>query len=604
MKNYKYFLFLTLSLLLSAPLFAQNPQEDLFTKDKPKAYKKEAAPAPAAVVITPNQEMPAKPITFEDLTLEQKLAQTIFIAVDVDTAAKYKTAIQKGLVGGVLIQWGNYSLEQTRDLIAKLQSWAEKSPSKIPLLVSIDYEGGTVYTPVTLGFPYLPTNMMLAAADNLEDTITLFYIVALELKSVGVHINFAPVIDVNINPANPIIGVRSFGSDTKLVGNMGLALITGMQKAGIMAVAKHFPGHGETYQDSHLALPHLSVGEEEFRRVHLPPFKLAVDNGVMGVMTAHIVYDFMDKDNAATFSPTILKGLLRDEMGFKGIVISDSLDMAGALKGSDIITAAVKSLNAGVDLLLTSKRDPIRTHKEIMAQINTTIPQARVEDAAKKIFELKQNLGLFDKDIKQADIKSSAAAFEYFAKKLTEEGITAVKTQAGVIPYTKPRRAKANDDGSFEVKKQKLCSVFFSPARFADQLPVINTPFMEKGWQVEYFNAHMRPKQADIDRAKRCMSDADLVILGSLQWADTPIDSQKKAIDELLESDKDIILLSLMSPYDIKFYPQAKNVIAMYGANKLSARTAADIILGNIPAKGKLPVNLNYETKQPQQPQI
>lgn len=598
MKNLRYLLTLTLCLALLCPALAQEAQDDFLIKDKPKAHKKDAVVSTENKPLTDKKEYATNPSLFESLTLEQKLAQTIFIAVDVDTAGKYKTAIEKGLVGGILIQWGNYSLEQTRDLIIKLQGWAAKSPAKIPLLVAIDYEGGTVYTPVTLGFPYLPTNMLLAAADNLEDTITLFYIVALELKSVGVHINFAPVIDVNINPANPIIGVRSFGSDTNLVGKMGLALITGMQKAGIMAVAKHFPGHGETYQDSHLALPHLSVGEEEFRRVHLPPFQIAVDNGVMGVMTAHIIYDFMDKDNAATFSSVILKGLLREEMGFKGIVISDSLDMAGAIKNSDIITAAVKSLNAGVDLLLTSKRDPIRTHKEIMAQINKTISQARVEDAAKKIFELKQNLGLFDKDIKQADIKSSATAFEYFAKKLTEEGITAVKTQPGVIPYTKPRRAKANADGSLEEKKQKLCSVFFSPARFADQLPVINTPFMEKGWQVEYFNAHMRPKQADIDRAKRCMRDADLVILGSLQWADKPIDSQKKAIDELLESDKDIILLSLMSPYDIQFYPQAKNVIAMYGANKLSAKTAADIILGNIPAKGKLPIKLNYEISQ------
>ena len=137
---------------------------------------------------------------YKKLSLEEKLAQTIVIATDVDNADKYKEAIQAGLVGGVLIQWGNYSLNQTKKLIDKLQGWAQKSPHKIPLLISIDYEGGTVYTPVTLGFPYLPTNMMLAAAQNEEDTATLFYIVASELKNVGVHINFAPVVDVNINP--------------------------------------------------------------------------------------------------------------------------------------------------------------------------------------------------------------------------------------------------------------------------------------------------------------------------------------------------------------------------------------------------------------------
>lgn len=584
MKQIKYFLTFLLTFCLLAPAaFAQSDG-----MQKPKAFKQEDT----------EETAPAEPLPYADLSLQQKLAQTIFIAADVDNANRYKTAIEKGLVGGVLIQWGNYSLEKTKELVDKLQSWAAQSPTKIPLLICIDYEGGTVYTPVTLGFPYLPTNMMLAAANNMGDTATLFYIVANELKNVGVDVNFAPVIDVNINPANPIIGVRSFGSDTALVGKMGLALITGMQNAGIMAVAKHFPGHGETYQDSHLALPHLRVDEEEFRRVHLPPFKLAVDNGVMGIMTAHIVYDFIDKEEPATFSKQIMHGLLREEMGFKGLVISDSLDMAGASKGSSIEEAAVKSLNAGVDILLTGKRDPTKLFAKLASKIPAEIPQERVEDAAKRVYELKAKLGLFDKNRLVQPLHSSEAAFDFFAKKITQEGVTVVKAEPDVIPYSRPRKAIKQEDGTFEEKQQKLCLVLFSPARFADQLPFIHTPFMEKGWKVEYFNAHMKPKQHDIDRAKKCMKDADLVILGSLQWADKPIKTQKKAIDELLKSEQDIILLSLMSPYDIQFYPQAKNVIAMYGANKLSIEAAADIILGNIPAQGKLPITLKNMTEE------
>jgi len=557
-------------ILFTAPLCA------LPAEQKPKAFRPEAA-----------EEMP-QPLPFEQLSTSQKLAQTIFVAVDVDKANDYRNAIQKGLVGGILIQWGNYSLEKTKSVIDKMQSWAAKSPSHLPLLVAIDYEGGTVYTPVTLGFPYLPTNMMIAAANNPEDTVTLFYTVANELKNAGVNINFAPVVDVNINPSNPIIGVRSFGSDTQVVSRMGVAVITGMQKAGIMAVAKHFPGHGETYQDSHLALPHLNVSEEEFRRVHLPPFKAAIDSGVMGIMTAHIVYDFMDKGSPATFSPIILKGLLRDELKFKGVVISDSLDMAGAKQDSkEMVAEAVKSYNAGVDILLTGKRDPARTHLEIMTQIEKTISKERIEDAAKRIYELKKRLGLFGLRQQNIDLQSYRQPFNVFAKKITDEGVTVVKAEKGVLPYTKTSNGK----------KQKLCSVFFSPARFADQLPPIHTPFLKRGWQVEYFNASMRPKRTDIMRAQKCMKDADLVIIGSLQWADKPIDSQKTAIDELLQSNKDIILLSLMSPYDIKFYPQAKNIIAMYGVNKLSAAAAANIITGDLKPQGKLPINLNYEEK-------
>lgn len=564
---------------------------------------------------------------YKKLSLEEKLAQTIVIATDVDNADKYKEAIQAGLVGGVLIQWGNYSLNQTKKLIDKLQGWAQKSPHKIPLLISIDYEGGTVYTPVTLGFPYLPTNMMLAAAQNEEDTATLFYIVASELKNVGVHINFAPVVDVNINPANPIIGVRSFGADTQVVGKMGGALINGLQKGGIMAVAKHFPGHGETVIDSHLDLPRLNMTKEEFYKVHLPPFKEAVNNKVMGIMTAHIVYDFLDPENPATFSKKILNDLLKKEMGFDGIVISDSLDMAGATKGSSLIEASAKALNSGVDMILTSKRNPKLTHKQLMDKVGKEISKKRIEDASKKVFDLKVRLGLLGGDDLRGEVLDSLKAFEFYAGRISEQAVTIVRGEEGVLPYTKNlnRTAKeaepaleqtqsANDainigfglqkDGAEisgqqpqvkqpeKEKKPKLCAVFFSPSRFADQLPVIGAPFLEKGWDVEYYNAHMRPKQVDINRSKECIEDADLVILGSLQWADKPIISQKKAIEELLQEKKDIILLSLMSPYDIKFYPQAKNVIAIYGVNKLSTRAAAEIILGNIEAKGKLPIRL------------
>lgn len=598
---------LLLALLFTLSAYAKNPGNNTPPTQKPKAIKvqsqseaiKENFPPKAA-----NPEIPNEPQTlFDTLTMQEKLAQTIVIATDIDNADKYKDAIQKGLVGGVLIQWGNYSLPQTKKLIDKLQSWAKKSPHKIPLLISIDYEGGTVYTPVTLGFPYLPTNMMLAASQNTEDTATLFYIVATELKNVGVHINFAPVVDVNINPANPIIGVRSFGSDTKVVGDMGSALIDGLQKGGIMAVAKHFPGHGETVIDSHLDLPRLNMTKEEFYTTHVPPFKQAIDNGVMGIMTAHIVYDFIDPQNPATFSPKILNDLLKDELGFKGLVISDSLDMAGATKGSSLIEAATKALNAGVDMILTSKRDPKLTHKQLMQKIGAEISEDRINEAAKKIFDLKVKLGLFDEDVYHGDVFDTIKAFDIYAGKIAEEAVTVVRSQPGVLPYTKNLTGEASPQlqltqeatKSVEIKKKdnpKLCSVFFSPSRFADQLPIINAPFLEKGWEVEHYNAHLRPKEIDIRRAKECMSNANLVILGSLQWADKPIPSQKRAIEQLLKEDKDIIFLSLMSPYDIKFYPQAKNVIAIYGVNKLSAHATAEIILGNKEAKGKLPIKL------------
>ena len=172
-------------------------------------------------------------VNIEDLTPQEQLGQTLVAFVDLDSAELVRPAIEQGKIGGVLIQWGNYSLRETRRLVDKLQSWAAKSPHKIPLLISIDYEGGTVYTPVTLGFDYLPTNMFLAASRDEEKTAALAYLAGQELRRAGVHINFSPVLDVNSNPRNPIIGVRSFGSDPKVVTSMGLALINGFRQPAL-----------------------------------------------------------------------------------------------------------------------------------------------------------------------------------------------------------------------------------------------------------------------------------------------------------------------------------------------------------------------------------
>ena len=171
-------------------------------------------------------------VSVEELSPEEQLGQTLVAFVDVDSAELIRPVIEQGKLGGVLIQWGNYSLRETSRLVEKLQSWAEKSPHKIPLLISIDYEGGTVYTPITLGFDYLPTNMMLAASQDEEKAAALAYLAGQELRRAGVHINFSPVLDVNSNPENPVIGVRSFGSDPKLVTKMGLAMINGFKAAG------------------------------------------------------------------------------------------------------------------------------------------------------------------------------------------------------------------------------------------------------------------------------------------------------------------------------------------------------------------------------------
>lgn len=517
---------------------------------------------------------------FEDLSPEEQLGQTLVVFVDVDSAELVRPAIEQGKIGGVLIQWGNYSLAETKKLVDKLQTWAANSPHKIPLFISIDYEGGTVYTPITLGFDYLPTNMMLSAARDEEGAATIAYLAGLELRRAGVHINFSPVLDVNSNPHNPIIGVRSFGSDPASVTRMGGALINGFKAADIVSVVKHFPGHGDTSDDSHYDVPVVRASYSQLQKIHLAPFEAAVKQGVPGVMTGHILYPALDNKNVATFSRPILQDLLRGTMGFKGLIVTDSLDMKSATSYCTIPGCAVRALESGADMILLGRYvKPVSVFSQVWREVQAKHLEPAVEDAARKVFDLKKQMGLLDNS--RAVPAPIEEAYHMALAKISAESVTLVRDRKKLLPF----KPAAN-------KKPTVCAVFFAPARFADQLMSFSKPFLQKGWTIRSYNAALTPRKKDSQRAAACAKGADLLIVTSLQWADKTNINQKNAINGLIGENPNTVFISTMSPYDIKNYPEADVVMATYGLNKYVLQTAADIILGNQSAHGVLPVDL------------
>lgn len=517
---------------------------------------------------------------FEDLTPQEKLGQTLVVFVDVDSAEQVRPAIEQGKIGGVLIQWGNYSLAETKKLVDKLQSWAAVSPHKIPLFISIDYEGGTVYTPITLGFDYLPTNMMLSASRDEEGAAAIAYLAGLELRRAGVHINFSPVLDVNSNPHNPIIGVRSFGSDPASVTRMGSALINGFKAADIVSVVKHFPGHGDTSADSHYDVPVVRASYSQLQKIHLAPFEAAVKQGVPGVMTGHILYPALDSKNVATFSRPILQDLLRGKMGFKGLIVTDSLDMKSATTYCTIAGCAVRALESGADMILLGRYvKPVSVFDQVWRDVQAKHLEPVVEEAAHKVFALKKQMGLLDNS--RAVPAPIEEAYHTALAKISAESVTLVRDRKKLLPF-KP----------VSNKKPTVCAVFFAPARFADQLMNFSKPFLQKGWTIRSYNAALTPRKKDSQRAAACAKGADLLIVTSLQWADKTNINQKNAINGLIEENPNTVFISTMSPYDIKNYPEADVVMATYGLNKYVLQTAADIILGNQSAQGVLPVAL------------
>ncbi len=519
-------------------------------------------------------------VTVEQLSPEEQLGQTLVAFVDVDSADLVRPAIEQGKLGGVLIQWGNYSFKETRKLIEKLQGWAQKSPHQIPLLIGIDYEGGTVYTPITLGFDYLPTNMMLAASQDEETAAALAYQAGQQLRRAGVHINFSPVLDVNSNPKNPVIGVRSFGADPQTVTKMGLALINGFRAAGILPVVKHFPGHGDTTIDSHYGVPVVHADKTQLALTHLAPFKAAVKAGVPGVMTGHVLYPVLDKRDVASFSKPILQDLLRTQMGFKGLIVTDSLDMKGATAFCTIAGCAARSLGAGADMVLLGRYiKPITLFGQINQEVEKRALRVPVKEAAKHILAVKKQLGLFEATPRPVP-PPLERAYRATLTQISQEAVTLVRNREQFLPFTS------------EKERPTVCAVFFAPSRFADQLAFFAKPFLAQNYRVRSYNASLSPQEKDVRRAVKCADGADLVVVGSLQWADKLNINQKRTVDALLREHPDLVLVSLMNPYDIGHYPHINTVLATYGVNAALMQAVGEIILGVRTAQGVLPVDL------------
>lgn len=299
--------------------------------------------------------------------------------------------LRDGMGGVCLFATNVESPEQLRALTDRIYA---ANPDAI---VSIDEEGGDVSRLYQREGSPFPGNALLGRLDDLELTHAVGAQVGRELREAGINLTLAPDVDVNSNPRNPVIGVRSFGAEPALVSRHGVAWTQGVQSVGVAANAKHFPGHGDTAQDSHVSLPTVEVDVQTLRERELAPFAAAIAGGVHTIMSSHIMVPALDPQLPATFSRTILHHVLRSQMGFDGVIVSDALDMVGASGEIGIPAAAARALAAGCDLLCIGTANTDQQMSEIVARIEQAIDagelsQERVEDAARRNRELARSL--------------------------------------------------------------------------------------------------------------------------------------------------------------------------------------------------------------------
>ena len=287
------------------------------------------------------------------MSLEEKIGQLFIVGIGGREVGQIpKAHITKRFVGGIILYEKNIEIpEQVAALTTELQQLAQQTPHGIPLFIAIDQEGGKV-SRLQKGATVFPGNMALGATQSQLLAQKAGEITGIELEVLGINLNLAPVLDVNTNPKNPAIGVRSYGESPQLVSQLGAAYIRGIQKQGVLATAKHFPGHGDTNADSYKKLPLVTHDKKRINTVDLAPFREAINADVVAIMSAHILYPGLDNKMPATLSHTIMTKLLRKELGFEGLIITDDLEMKAIEEQYEIGQAAVLAIQAGADMLL------------------------------------------------------------------------------------------------------------------------------------------------------------------------------------------------------------------------------------------------------------
>lgn len=527
-------------------------------------------------------------IRIKEMTLREKIAQMVIsssLGEDYsENSAEYKRLkqlCQKTKVGGFIFFKGASS--GYAGLSNKLQSLSET-----PLLISADFERGTGMR-VTDGTLF-PNNMALGATNNPDLAYKMGLSIAIEARSLGIHQNYAPVCDVNNNPDNPIINVRSFGEDPELVSKMSAAMIKGLQDGNVIATAKHFPGHGDTDIDSHNDLPVLNFSMERLNKIELVPFKNAVINNVMSVMIAHLSFPELESRTniPSSLSENIVNGLLIKQLGFNGLVVTDALNMKGITKYFSTSQVAVMCVNAGIDLILM----PIDEEKTITAiekaVNNGIITEDRINKSVEKIINAKEWLGLFsNRYINESELyeKINTAESNTLSQQIADESITLVKDDRNVLPL-KSKNGKTLvlnlSDG-----KDNINSGYFS-----DKITSAND-------NLQIMNIDSDISSQSIDKIISEALTFDVIIaavFAKVRYGTGKISilpSHVELLEGLDKSVKKLIVISFGNPYLMKEFPSISNYICAYGDADVSINAAIKALYSNISFKGILPVSLN-----------
>lgn len=521
----------------------------------------------------------------DSLPLRDRIAQLIvpwipgtYAALDDPGFARARMWVDSLHVGGIIVSVGS-----PLDIAAKLNALQAAAP--LPLLITSDLESGTAIR-LDGGTPF-PPNMGVGAGGRELDAYQIGRVTALEGRAVGIHIAFAPAADVNNNPGNPIINTRSFGEDPHAVAPLVAAAVRGIQEHDMLSTVKHFPGHGDTETDSHLALPVITADWARFDSLELVPFRAAIDAGVDVVMSAHIAMPGIDDGELrpATVAPSILTGVLRDSLGFRGLTVTDALNMAGVVAKYGGGEATVLAFLAGADMLLMPVDPAVAIDAMEQAVMDGRISGERLDASVRRVLEIKRRLGLFTNRSVQLDSVMATVGREDF-KELARD----IAARSIVL---------AKDDGtadSLRAAPRKIGIVMYGEGASDDVGSSFAAELRSRGHDVSSFRLRNTSGVASYDSARALVERSPVVIFAvavrAVAWKGSiGLPAELNALIDSTAASRPTLLASFGSPYIVMGTPNVGSYLVGWSANPVSERAAARALSGAA-ITGRLPISI------------
>ena len=535
--------------------------------------------------------------TLAGMTLRQKVGQMMMPFVLGDYTPKGTVShdrvagwIEEEEVGGLIVSVGSPT-----DVAVKLNDFQRHA--RTPLLVAADLEtgagfrlSGAIHSPTNIvlgGATNFPNLMALGATGDVELAREMGRITAVEARAVGIHVPFAPVLDVNNNPDNPIINVRSIGEDPAQVSTLGVALVEGMQGAGAIATGKHFPGHGDTDTDSHIGLPIIQASAARMDSVELRPFQAAIDAGLGGIMTAHITVPALNggTERPSTLSSEVLTGLLRNRMHFEGLIFTDAMDMAAIDRDYGRGDAAVLAVEAGADVILMPPSVTAAIDGIVGAVESGRLSEDRIDQSVLKILRAKEHVGLDRERFVSLDRVPELVgipAHEAVAEEIARRSITVLRNDRNLLPLLGTRTARVLSV-NYRRENDLLAGRYFDAAMRA-VYPRLSSTDVTRDTDPRVYDALLRQAQ-----------NSNLVVVSTyvtvVSYSGTVAlpEETSKFIEDLASAGIPHIVISFGNPYLIREFPSAQAYMAAWSGSRASQRAAAAALFGEFDIVGRSP---------------